>query len=136
MEQSLKQGLKQDFVQMEQSLEQRLEEKMHTIIDDMVRDVMLPAFAGLESRLDKVESRLDGVENRLSGIDRKLTTMPDRDDLDRIIANVNGETILKFRKQQQQISLIADDLHDADIFTDLHVSEIKKLDIFPSLRVS
>ena len=97
------------------------------VIDGVVREAILPGFASVESRLDGVESRLDRVE-------RKITTMPDRDDLDRATADIKGSLNEKLRKQQNQIGLLLDYLKDANVLKDSQIIELRKFDLFPSMQ--
>ncbi|MAG11959.1 MAG: hypothetical protein CMI52_04105 [Parcubacteria group bacterium] len=104
------------------------------VIDGVVREAILPGFASVESRLDGVESRLDGVESRLDRVERKITTMPDRDDLDRATADIKGSLNEKLRKQQNQIGLLLDYLKDANVLKDSQIIELRKFDLFPSMQ--
>lgn len=72
---------------------------VNSVIDKLERDIILPGFDNVETRLTNVESRLTSVESEVTEIKRKLTTMPNRADIDRAVADIKGEMNEKFRPQ-------------------------------------
>jgi hypothetical protein len=90
-------------------------------------------FDEVGQRFDRLEGRVDGLEGRFDGLEKKVNTLPDRDDLDRAVATIKGELIVKDRHLNEKIEYVVSLLHERGVFNAHDVERIQReYQVFPT----
>lgn len=112
-------------------------------IDDFATKTIKPSFDEVFCRLDKVENRLNKVENRLDKVEDKLDkvegtvlNLPDKDYLDKKLADLRADLIIKFRQQEEKINFLIEILKKRKLINQNELVQLQKFDIFPTFSVS
>ena len=98
-------------------------------LSKVIEHNITPQFQGVNERLDKVESRLDGVENRLNGVESQMVTKTYLDDK---LADLEGGTVARQRKEDQKVNLLIQILENKKVLEETDVKQLQEFQIFPT----
>ncbi len=81
-----------------------------------------PQFQGVNERLDKVEVRLDKVESQ----------MITKTYLDDKLADLEGGTVARQRKEDQKVNPLIEILQNKKVLEEVEVKQLHEFQIFPA----
>jgi len=90
-----------------------------------------PAFNLVHEKLDRLDERAGTLEDNYSGLDGKVAQLPTKTYIDDKFSNLEGDLIVKLKKEDQKVNRLAEMLRDKQVLTEADIVELQKLQIFP-----
>jgi len=116
----------QDFKKIGQVIEEKIEannikigEEVGKVIEQNVTPV-----------LDSLDKRVDSLDKRLARVESNMVT---KDDLNRGLADLKGNIILKLREEDKKINLLIELLRERKVLKEEDVQILKQIEVFPQL---
>lgn len=102
-------------------LEEKDIQKIGEEVGKVIEQNINPQFNEILGRLDTVEGRLDRIENQ----------MVTKSYLDDKLADLEGNLIVKLRKEDGKVNRLIDILRSKSMLTDDEVAQFKDFQVFP-----
>ncbi|MAG11836.1 MAG: hypothetical protein CMI52_03445 [Parcubacteria group bacterium] len=113
-----------------------LEEKDLNKIQGMMAETMGEVLSeNVIPALDQLNTRVDSLEKKFDDLDKKVNRMPDRDYIDRAVAELKGSYTQKLRTEDQKVNLLIKFLKEKDVLGTEHIAQLKELQVFPALEL-
>lgn len=117
---------------LEKRVPTMIEEKMGEVLEKRV-PTMIAEIMG-EVLEDNVMPAIDAIAEELKVVKRKLTTMPDRDEVARMLNEATGEIVVKVRNEDKKVNTHIDYSKENGNLSDAQYQELKKIEVFPRMR--
>lgn len=132
-----------DFKQISTVVKENIEENNKKLTKEIVGQVMvgvgefitenvLTAIDDVEERLSK---RLGALETKMNTLGTKMNTLPDKDDLDRVAADVKGTIVAKLRTEDDKVNLLIKFLKEGNVLTEEQWKALRAFHVFPSIEI-
>ena len=102
-----------------------IREAIHEVVGDVMEEIVLPRFEGIDRRLDGIDGRLEGIDRRLDGTDGRLgrieATMVTRDFLEDRLADFRASLAHSADWVGRQLKRLTHELHKGNV---LHAEQV------------
>lgn len=116
---------------VEDKMGEVLEKRVPTMIEEKMGEVLegniLPA-------LDALADEVKELKNDMKEVKRKLTTMPDRDEVARMMNEATGSMVVKVRTEDKKVNAHIDYSKENGNLSDEQYQELKQIEVFPTVR--
>ena len=104
-------------------------------VGEFITDRVLPQIDELADDLAEVKKDLSEVKNDLTEVKRTVTTLPDKDHLDRVAADLKGTIVAKLRTEDDKVNLLIKFLKESKVLTEDQWKALRALQVFPSIEI-
>ena len=95
-----------------------IREAIHEVVGDVMEEIVLPRFEGIDRRLDGIDRRLDGTDGRLGRIEATMVT---RDFLEDRLADFRASLAHSADWVGRQLKRLTHELHKGNV---LHAEQV------------
>ncbi len=97
-------------------------------VGEFITDRVLP-------QIDELADNLVEVKKDLTEVKKTVTTLPDKDHLDRVAADVKGTIVAKLRTEDDKVNLLIKFLKESKVLTEEQWKALRALQVFPTVEI-
>lgn len=80
--------------------------------------------------VEYLDEKFEAVASKVY-VDEKIAPLPTKSYLDEKFANLEGDLIVKLRKEDQKVNRLLDLLKQKKVLTDNEINDLARLEVFP-----
>ena len=126
---------KNDIQQIGAIVKENIEESNKKLTHEIVLQVGEMIEQNVLPQIDKLSSDLAEAKSDLTDVKKIITTLPNRDDLSRGLADVKGVVVAQLRREDEKVNLLIKFLREKNILTEEQWKTLSALQVFPMIEI-
>lgn len=124
----LKEFVREEFKKNNKELTKEIVGQVVVEVGEFITDRVLP-------QIDELADGLAEVKQELTEVKKTITTLPTKDDLDRVAADVKGTIVAKLRTEDDKVNLLIKFLKEGNVLTEEQWKALRAFHVFPSIEI-